>query len=91
MFDIWMIDFPLPAVEETCYYNSTSDLVIHNITWYLKAPQAGSDISNRLWWYISGGCNYSNGTAVQTVIINWVVLNVYVTYLQLNTNICDWI
>ena len=82
MFNIWMVDFPLPAVEETCYYNSTSDLVVHNITWYLKATQGGvtfrsSDIKNLLW-YISGGCNYSNGTSVETVIINCIILNVYV-------------
>ena len=66
-----MVDFSVPVVEETCYYNSTSDLVTHNISWHMEATKSGvtyriDDIDDWLW-YISGGCNYSNGTSVGKV------------------------
>ena len=72
MCHFYIIDFSVPVVEETCHYNSTSDLVTHNISWYMKGTQSGvtyriNDIGNWLW-YISGGCNYSNGTSIGKVV-----------------------
>ena len=68
-----MVDFAVPTVEEVCSENSTSGLVTHNISWHLMGGinDGFTYRINNDWyhWFISGGCNYSNGTSVHKVII----------------------
>ena len=59
---------PGPKVMGTCEYDNSSGLMKHNISWYVASVfESISYKFHNDYWYVTGGCTYSNGTSTGMV------------------------
>lgn len=59
---------PPPVVIETCEYDNISDLVTHNVSWYVESLVEGIPYKFHIGWLnVYGGCTYPNGTTAGRV------------------------
>ena len=63
-------------------YDNVSDLMTHNISWYVESISEGINYRFSSDYYsIAGGCRYPNGTAADMVMIVILSLMANCTYV----------